>query len=435
MATFNYVLGKKKGNGRYPIYLKVRNGETNTMRSLDIEVVKSEWNAKSQRISIRKTDEYNIRLSKEQDNEVLDGLLSRAMEVERELKKRGVLKELSAKELMEAIVNYNPNSEYNDAGGDFVYYWQEVAQRTPKSQEKHLYALKLVVNIQIALHGTSVIKFQDITTDWVASCLAYMKNAHQFTKGGIPKNLSPQSVQTYASCLKKVLNTAIDAGKLPLEVMRGFRNFKPNIVVEKPFTLSIEELREFLHYPFATMRQRMMRDLFFFSFCTMGMNLTDIFHLDRKCVKWSGDEGEINYIRNKTSKLIQVKINSHAYQIQKLIEPYCCHENNVWNNKKITSNHYFALYHNYFKYHTFAGNFQKVGREVREIMGYPEKFTFYTARDSWATILSDDYQLGQEYVDAGLGHSSKSLAANHYIAVDYEKLYTAHADILLRLFE
>ena len=40
-----------------------------------------------------------------------------------------------------------------------------------------------------------------------------------------------------------------------------------------------------------------------------------------------------------------------------------------------------------------------------------------------------------EYVDAGLGHSTKSLAGNHYIAIDYDKLYEAHTDILQRLFD
>lgn len=33
MATFNYILGPKKNDGQYPIYLKICNGKTNTMRS------------------------------------------------------------------------------------------------------------------------------------------------------------------------------------------------------------------------------------------------------------------------------------------------------------------------------------------------------------------------------------------------------------------
>ena len=68
-------------------------------------------------------------------------------------------------------------------------------------------------------------------------------------------------------------------------------------------------------------------------------------------------------------------------------------------------------------------------------MGFDDEFSFYTARHTWSTLMSSEYQLGQEYVDTGLGHSSKSVAANHYIAIDYEKLYEAHTDILQRLFE
>lgn len=49
MATFNYILGPKKNDGRYPIYLKICNGKTNTMHSMEISVATSEWNDKGQR--------------------------------------------------------------------------------------------------------------------------------------------------------------------------------------------------------------------------------------------------------------------------------------------------------------------------------------------------------------------------------------------------
>ena len=68
MATFNYELGRKKGDGTYPIYLRIRHGKSNTMRSMDISVTKSEWNAKGQRISIRRTDTFDVRTEKERNN-------------------------------------------------------------------------------------------------------------------------------------------------------------------------------------------------------------------------------------------------------------------------------------------------------------------------------------------------------------------------------
>ena len=94
MATFNYILGDKKNDGRYPIYLKICNGKSNTKRSLDIYVVASDWKIKSQRISIRKSDDFDTRSDKEQSNDFLDNLMANAKNVEQKLKKRGCCGEM-----------------------------------------------------------------------------------------------------------------------------------------------------------------------------------------------------------------------------------------------------------------------------------------------------------------------------------------------------
>lgn len=441
MATFNYVLGRKKDNGTYPVYLKIRHLNTNTMRSMDMSVAKAEWNEKGQRISIRRTDTHDVREEKERNNEFLAQLMIRAKEVEALLQKRGVLGEMTAKGVMDAILNYSPHSKQNEGvgNGDFVEYWNTIAMQTPKSQEKYIYALKNLVNYQIACSGKDTILFRDITVDWVRGYLSYIQNGgYQFTNGNntiATKSLSPWSVSSYASCLRKVINCAIDANHLSIAVLRGFRNFRPGVVHRQPYTLSLDELRELLNYPFKTMRQRMVRDLFIYSFCTMGMNLTDIYRLPKKGVKLKDDECEIKYIRAKTGKEIVVILNSHASQLQEVIAPYCtASRTNVWNTA-VTSSSFFAFDAVYNRYHTFAGNIEKVARQIKEIMGYDDDFSFYTARYTWASLMSSEYQLGQEYVDTGLGHSSKSIATNHYIAIDYEKMYESHEDLLHRLFE
>ena len=74
-------------------------------------------------------------------------------------------------------------------------------------------------------------------------------------------------------------------------------------------------------------------------------------------------------------------------------------------------------------------------RALRKIFNLPSEFRFYTARHTFATILSRDYNAGQEYVDASLGHSSKSIAGKHYISIDVNKLNEYHRNILSRLFE
>ncbi len=436
MATFRYVLGKKKGNGRYPVYLRITNKNTNTSLSLPMDVVKSEWRTASQRISIRRTDEHETREEKSRYNEMLDRLTIRTKELERHLKQQGILEELTAAEIKKQLLAYRPNSNIIDGKGDFVEYWNVVAMRKPQSHLRFKYALKHIIGYQIVTYGKDSIQFSDISYDWIACYLAHLKEVPTFQKGRIQTvQYQPRTILTYAACLKTVINCAIDANKLPIEVLRGFRGFKPKITHKEPFTLNINELRELLHYPFPTMRQRMLRDLFFFSFCTMGMNLTDIYHLPKKAVKWGYDDVKINYIRRKTEKLIKVIVPHCAVHIKILIAPYCTEtQDNVW-GCKADSDYLLALNYNYSIYKTFSNNSLKIIREIRKIMGYDSEFTFYTARDSWATILSRDYQLGQEYIDAGLGHSSRSLAANHYISIDWNTLYDAHAEILHRLFE
>ena len=441
MATFNYILGRKKDDGTYPIYLKIRHLNTNTMRSIDMSVAKSEWNSRGQRISIRRTDTYEVRTEKERNNDFLDHLMIRAKEVESLLRKRGVLGEMTAKGVMEAILNYSPHSKQNEGvgNGDFVEYWNTIAMQTPKSQEKYTYALKSLVSYQVACCGKDTILFRDITVDWIKGYLSYIQGGgYQYVRGRNALNLqslSAWTVNTYASCLKKVINCAVDTDRLSERVLRAFKKFKAGVVYKAPYTLSIDDLRTLLNYPFTTMRQRMARDLFIFSFCTMGMNLTDIYQLQKKAVKMKDDAGEIKYIRAKTGKEIVVIMNSYASQLHNIIAPYITASSiNVW-SKNVSSSRYFAFDAIYNRYHTFASNIQKIVREVRTIMGFDDEFSFYTARDSWASIMSSEYQLGQEYVDAGLGHSSKSVASNHYIAIDYDKLYETHTDILQRLFE
>ena len=195
--------------------------------------------------------------------------MNRAREVERMLKKRGVLEELSAKRVMEAILNYSQDSKQIDGNTDFVQYWYGIMMETPKSQQKYEYALKTLINYQIKYTGKDVISFCDITVDWVRNYLADLQHGYQYLRGGNshkrPFNLSASTVQTYSNCLKKVLNCAVDANRLSADVLRGFRNFKSKVVRNQPFTLAVKQLRELMHYPFKTMRQQMMRDLFLFS--------------------------------------------------------------------------------------------------------------------------------------------------------------------------
>ena len=282
MATFNYVLGRKKDNGKYPICLRITNKNSNTSLSLGMDVVKSEWNSKGQRIRIRRVDTQKIREEKKQINDSLDKLTIRVKEFENLLKQRGVLDEMTAAQIKKNLLEFNPHSDKPIGNGNFVQYWNVVAQRTPKSQTKYQYALKAIVNFQNAMYRKDTILFEDISIDWVATFLAYMKDVYQYPakdkKQAMPQyeHIKPHILQSCVGCLKKVINCVADVRLLYSDVLRGFRNFKAGIYVRTPYLLDLSQLQKLLHYPFKTMRQRMCRDLFIFSFCSIGMNMVDV---------------------------------------------------------------------------------------------------------------------------------------------------------------
>ena len=112
-------------------------------------------------------------------------------------------------------------------------------------------ALKSLVSYQISCCGKDTILFRDITVDFVRGYLSYIQSgSYQYSRSRNRlklKSLSPWSINTYASCLKKVINCAIDANRLSADVMRGFRKFKAGVVHKQPYTLSIDELRALLN--------------------------------------------------------------------------------------------------------------------------------------------------------------------------------------------
>jgi len=413
--------------------------------SLGLETIKSDWNDNSQRIVVRAKDTYQIRVDKEDTNENLDLLMQRVKEVERVLQKKGILGEMTATQIKEIIINYNPNKNI-EGKGDFVEYFNRIANDKPKSRDKYEGTLKSLIaynRCRDEYNGQDKIRFSDITAEFIRRYINYLKlpyNASKKKNGLLYKDYSVATQQTYISVLKRVLNCATDDNKLSADVMKGFRGYKMPSMPNDIFALTIEQLREILRYPLHEgSRLKMTRDLFIFSFCCRGMNLEDVFFLKKKDVALP----YIAYVRKKTQHISQQKITisleGYEDKVFELIKPYTA-KHNQW-HEKCDDDCYFALPFHYFQwqgnrgYDNFAGYVQKDMRALRKIFNLPSEFRFYTARHTFATILSRDYNAGQEYVDASLGHSSKSIAGKHYISIDVNKLNEYHRNILSRLFE
>lgn len=444
MATFNYVLGRKKDNGKYPVCLLIRNKKTNTPITTPVETTKAEWNSHSQRIIVRAKDTYDIQEQKREFNETLDLLMQRVREVEMMLQRNGVLGELSATQIKRCILEYNPNAKKVEGTGDFITYFNKIAIDIPKSKDKYESTLKSLITYSqnrgdIPHQG---IRFSDITAEYIRRYIVYLKevpyNASKKVSKLRYKNYSISTIKTYISILKRVINLAIDDNKLSADVLKGFRGYKTPSESHEVYALTIEQLRGMLHYPLSG-RLKMSRDLFIFSFCTRGMNLEDIYFLKSKDTKLP----IITFVRQKTAHISQHKINicleGYEDKVFELIKPYTS-KHNQW-NEKCDDDYYFALATHYFQwqgnrgYDNFAGYIQKDMRVLRKIFNLQSEFRFYTARKSFATILNNYDGCNEEYVDVALGHTKKGLSPQHYLHYYNDKINAWHKDILRQLFE
>lgn len=427
MATLNYQLDRVKNkNGKYTVRLIVRNAATQSSLVTPIEVMKSQWQSKSQRVK-----------GGQQENDALDALMEKAHAALKTLRNSNRLQGMKACSIIDFIKNFDEDTVcYNNS--DFIEYWQSIATLHPKSATKYKYALKCLVDFNVAVSATDKILFSNITSDYVRTFLCYIKETAYIPLHYQKKNIikyeqrSPETVATYAATLKAVLNCAIDDGKLSANVMKGFRRVGITRKSEnkKIYALTMDEMRRIYNFNLDAypLSMQMARDLFILSFCYQGMNLKDLFYLKSK----SFNGVELSYCREKTGKVISLTISEVAV-IESLQKPYSC-KHNVW-KEDCGDDYVFAFYYHYVNYESFKGIVLKAMRKLRKILGLSREFSFYTARDTWATICSVDYDLGQEYIDAGLGHSSKSLAANHYISINQDKIAQTHADILKRLFQ
>ena len=445
MATFNFKLGRKKDNGKYPVCLLIRQKKTNTPITTKVEVIKSDWNSNSQRIVIRAKDTYDVQEQKREYNEELDLYMQVVKEVEMLLQRKGVLSELSAKQIKKFILEYNPNAKQVEGTGDFISYFNKVAIDIPKSKDKYESTLKTLITYSQCRGDISHqgIRFSDITPEFIRRYISYLRevpfNASKKASKLKYKAYSPATIKSYISIFKRVINLAIDDNKLSADTLKGFKGYKMPSESHEVFALTIEQIRDIMHYPLTEgSRLKMTRDLFIFSFCCRGMNLEDIFYLSSKNVKLPN----ISYVRKKTAHISQQRINiclgGYEDKVFEVIKPYTA-KYNQWKDK-CDDDYYFALAEHYFSwqgnkgYDNFSGYVQKDMRVLRKIFNLPDDFIFYTARHSFSTILSRDLNMGQEYVDASLGHSPKGLASKHYISIDIDKLNEAHTEVLRRLF-
>lgn len=214
--------------------------------------------------------------------------------------------------------------------------------------------------------------------------------------------------------IRTVFNWAIDndiTAKYP------FRKFPIKTEREQYLYLDAEEMRELRDIEVEPFMEK-YRDLFMLGFYLIGINLSDLLELPKNCIK----RGRIQYRRNKTSRLYDIKVEPEAMEI---IKKYKGKEHliNILDDGTKESSFRRRINDYIKRIGPVTMEKNKRGAMIKKnIKPLHPDIVWYTARRSWATIAAS-LDIPKETIGKALGHSEwDSSTTDLYIQFDYKKV-------------
>lgn len=204
-----------------------------------------------------------------------------------------------------------------------------------------------------------------------------------------------------------------------------FRKFKIASERQQYLYLGAKEMKEYRDYPLEPFMEK-YRDLFMLGFYLIGINISDLLELPSGCIK----NGRIQYRRNKTGRLYDIKVEPEAMAI---IKKYRGTEHLLSILDDGTKEESFRRTINDYLKRVGRVEYKKNKRGAlikKEITPLHPDIVWYTARRSWATIAAE-LDIPKETIGKALGHSEwDSDTTSLYINFDYQKVDYANRRVL-----
>ena len=205
--------------------------------------------------------------------------------------------------------------------------------------------------------------------------------------------------------IRAVLNDAIDDG---VTSNYPFRKFKVKKQETKDKSFTSDELRRLFAFKSDVPGERESIDIFKLMFCLIGINSVDLAY----CVKPT--KGRIEYIRRKTGKLYNIKLEPEALDIIKRYQG----KDRLLNLLDRVPN--FKTY-----YRRMEKNLKKVG--MVQVPGKKSEgcallpgISSGSARTSWATIAQEELDIPRDVIAAALGHHTVDVTST-YLRTEWRK--------------
>lgn len=389
MASISLKLDRRRATARglYPIqFLLSSKGKVTTIGT-GVNIRPEHWNGEVNKAVLPKCP--NARAI----NESIESLFFKYTNTLRNLENDGKLVGKSVTEIKKLLVEVRSGSSKESLTDYFSQYAE--SRRTEKSREVYRYTLKT-----IRAFDNEEVPFEKVNVIWLKAFDAHLE------KQGVGINTRAIHFRN----LRAVFNSAINEDLIGLEYY-PFRKFKIASSRKDKEALTEEQLQRLIAYDTPYPFRRTARDLFLLSFYMCGMNLVDLYHLDRL------RDGRAHFVRTKTSgkniNPVSILVQPEAAEI---IARYAGAE------------HVLRFIEERATYDTFIHQVQRALRHIAKELGI-EGLTFYWARYTWAT-LADKLGISEKEISKGLGHVDTSIAGKFYISYDWTKVDRANRTVL-----
>lgn len=389
MASISLKLDRRRATARglYPIqFLLSSKGKVTTIGT-GINILPEHWNGEVNKAVLPKCP--NARAI----NESLEALFFKYTNTLRELDNNGKLAGKSVSEI-KALITEVKTASNKESFSDYFHRYAG-SRRTENSRLACLYTLKT-----IEAFDKSSLSFESITVIWLKAFDAYLE------KQGSSINTRALHFRN----LRAVFNSAINEEIIGLEHY-PFRKFKITSSRKDKEALTEEQFQRLIAYDTPYPFRRTARDLFLLSFYMCGMNLVDLYNLDRL------RDGRAHFVRQKTS-------GKNINPVSILVQPEAAEIISRYAGKE----HVLRFIENRETYKTFNTRIQKAMRAIGRELNI-EGLTFYWARYTWAT-LADKLGISEKEISKGLGHVDTSIAGKFYISYDWTKVDRANRTVL-----
>lgn len=300
-----------------------------------------------------------------------------------------------------------------EQGIDFLSYGQRVIESIKAQQPRQADNYRtLLRKISDYIQGDRL-EINAITKRWLQSFERWM-----FETNG----LSATSVNNNMRILRAIYNRARDEfndeerGEMPIPYYPFGHNkyVLPTPDPSRSRALDAEVIRRIYTCPVQLRREELARDLFWFSFCMMGMNLPDIY----RCTADSLIGDRLTYIRAK----VEGKRGADA-EISVRIPPEV--EGFISKYEDPDGDRLFVFHRQYATLNDFTAAVNKGLKLLAEKVGLPT-LSMYYARHSFATIAHSDCGASIAEVGACLNHAQRE---NRVTMIYTRKDYTRNDEI------